>query len=139
MEFSFLTPPPFHFGWIVFAFLALYRPTDYVYKIWLSLLQGQGFTFFDPPPHFGRLVFAFLALYRHPDYVYKIWLSLLQGHGFTFFTGGEPDLELQQRDRERERERENEELLYLGRGNRKAEEMSQTRRASQPATLPLIL
>ena len=41
-------PPPRHFGWLVFAFLALYRPTDYVYKIWLSLLQGQEFT--SPPP-----------------------------------------------------------------------------------------
>ena len=57
MGFLFLTPPPppRHFGWIVFEFLALYRPTDYVYKIWLSLLQGQEFT---PPPlgvFFGEL------------------------------------------------------------------------------------
>ena len=52
MEFSFLTPTlPRHFEWIVFAFLPLYRPPDYVYKIWLSLLQGQGFTFFSPHPH----------------------------------------------------------------------------------------
>ena len=62
MEFPFLTPPPHHFGWIVFAFLALYRPTDYVYKIWFSLVQGQEFSFFDPPLRFGWLVFAFLAL-----------------------------------------------------------------------------
>ena len=80
------TPTPRHFGWIVFAFLALYRPPDYVYKIWFSLAQGQEFSFFDPPPHFGWLVFAFLALYRPPDYVYKIWLSLLQGQGFIFFS-----------------------------------------------------
>ena len=45
-------PPPRHFGLIVFAFLALYRPTDYVYKILFSLVQGQEFSFFDPsPPH----------------------------------------------------------------------------------------
>ena len=84
--FIFNPPPPRHFGWIVFAFLALYRPPDYVYKIWFSLVQGQEFSFFDPPPHFGCLVFAFLALYRPTDYVYKIWLSLLQGQGFTFFS-----------------------------------------------------
>ena len=53
MEFSFLTLPPRHFGWIIFAFLGLYRPPDYVIKIWLSLLQGQGFTFFSPPPPWG--------------------------------------------------------------------------------------
>ena len=46
-------PPPRHFGWIVFAFLALYRPTDYVYKIWFILVQGQEFSFFDPPPILG--------------------------------------------------------------------------------------
>ena len=51
--FVFNPPPPRHFEWIVFAFLALYRPTDYIYKIWLSLLQGQGFTFFSPHPTFG--------------------------------------------------------------------------------------
>ena len=90
MEFSFLTPPPRHFGWIVFAFLALYRPTDYVYKIWFSLVQGQEFSFFDPLPHFGWIVFSFLALYRSTDYVYKIWLSLLQGQGFTFFSPHPP-------------------------------------------------
>ena len=78
-------PPPRHFGWIVFAFLALYRPPDYIYKIWFSLVQRQAFSFFAPP-HFGWLFFAFLALYRPPDYVYKIWLSLLQGQGFTFFS-----------------------------------------------------
>ena len=49
--FIFSPPPhPRHFGWIVFAFLALYRPTDYVYKIWFSLVQGQEFTFFHSPP-----------------------------------------------------------------------------------------
>ena len=50
--FSF-NPPPRHFGWIVFAILALYRPTDYVYKIWFSFVQGQEFTFFFTPPPFG--------------------------------------------------------------------------------------
>ena len=46
-------PPPQFGGGLVFAFLVLYRPPDYVYKIWLSLLQGQGFTFFSPHPPFG--------------------------------------------------------------------------------------
>ena len=50
-------PPPSHFGWLVFAFIALYRPPDYVYKIWFSLVQGQEFSFFDPPPRFW--VFSF--------------------------------------------------------------------------------
>ena len=86
--FIFWLPP--HFRWLVFTFLALYRPTDYVYKIWFSLVQGQEFSFFDPPPHFGLLVFAFLALYRNPDYVYKIWLRLLQGQGFIFFSPHPP-------------------------------------------------
>ena len=45
--------PPLHFGWIVFAFLALYRPPDYVYKICFSLVQGQEFSFFDPRPILG--------------------------------------------------------------------------------------
>ena len=58
MEFSFFDPPP-HFGWSVFAFLALYRPTDYVYKIWLSLLQGQEFTFFHPPLPLGGFLGEF--------------------------------------------------------------------------------
>ena len=50
MEFSFFNPLPRHFGWIVFAFLALYRPTDYVYKIWFSLVQGKELSFLNPPP-----------------------------------------------------------------------------------------
>ena len=59
-EIFIFNPPPRHFGWIVFAFLALYRPTDYVYKIWLSLLQGQEFTFFHPtPPPLGGFLGEF--------------------------------------------------------------------------------
>ena len=38
-RFSFFYPP-LHFGWLVFAFLAFWRPTDYVYKIWSSLVEG---------------------------------------------------------------------------------------------------
>ena len=86
-----LTPPPRHFGSIVFAFLALHRPTDYVYKIWFSLVQGQEFSFLTPL-HFGWLVFAFLSLYRPTDYVYKIWFSLVQGQEFSFFDPPPPIL-----------------------------------------------
>ena len=53
------TPHPRHFGRLVFTFLALYRPTDYVFKIWLSLLQGQKFTFFPPPPPLGGFLGEF--------------------------------------------------------------------------------
>ena len=52
-EWNFHFNPPRPFGWKIFAFLALYRPTDYVYKIWFSLVQGQEFSFFDPPPILG--------------------------------------------------------------------------------------
>ena len=48
-----------NFGRLVFAFLDFWGPTDYVYKIWLSLVQETRFSFFDPSPHFGRLVFPF--------------------------------------------------------------------------------
>ena len=34
---------------LVFAFLVFWDRTDYVYQIWLSLLKGPRFLFFDPP------------------------------------------------------------------------------------------
>ena len=63
MNFHFLTPPPF--GWLVFAFLALYRPTDYAYKIWFSLVQGREFSFFDPPPILGGCFCVSSSLKAH--------------------------------------------------------------------------
>ena len=36
-------------GGVVFAFLDFQEPTDYVYKIWLSLLKWPRFLFFDCP------------------------------------------------------------------------------------------
>ena len=70
---------------LVFAFSDYWGSSDYVYKIWLSLVQEPRFSFFTPPPsHFGRFVFAFLDFWGPTDYVYKIWLNLIQGHRFLF-------------------------------------------------------
>ena len=43
---------PADFGWLVFAFLSFWRATEYVYKIWLSLIQRDRIFIIDPPPHF---------------------------------------------------------------------------------------
>ena len=37
-RFTFFIPP--HFGRLVFELLVFWGPTDYVYKIWLCLVQG---------------------------------------------------------------------------------------------------
>ena len=93
-RFSFFEPPPLlppHFG-LVFAYLDFWGPTDYVYKIWLSLVNGQDFHFLTPPPHFARLVFAFLDFWGPTNYVYKIWLSLLKRPRFFIFNPPPPPL-----------------------------------------------
>ena len=76
-----------HVGGLVFAFFNYWGPTDYVYKICLSLVQGPRFSFYDPTPplYFGRLVFKLLYFSGPTDYVYKIWLSLLKWRRFVFF------------------------------------------------------
>ena len=50
LDFHYFAPPPLHFGRLVFTFFDFWKPTDCVYKIWLSLLTWPRFLFFDPPP-----------------------------------------------------------------------------------------
>ena len=50
---TFITPPP-HLGQLVLAFLVFWGPTDYVYKIWLSLLKWPRFLYFGPPKKYFR-------------------------------------------------------------------------------------
>ena len=56
-KFSFFGPPA-HFGWLFFAFLAFCRATDYVYKIWLSLVERTRIFIFEPPPQFWVVSFC---------------------------------------------------------------------------------
>ena len=47
----------FHFEWLVFAFLAFCGPTEYVYKVWLSLVRNSRILIFhNPSPHFEWLL-----------------------------------------------------------------------------------
>ena len=48
LDFHFLTPLSPHFGLFVFAFLVFWGPTNYPFKIWLSLLKWPRFLFFGP-------------------------------------------------------------------------------------------
>ena len=52
-HFHFLPPP--HFGWLFFAFLAIWGSTKYVYKIWLSLVQRARILIFAHPPFFRQI------------------------------------------------------------------------------------
>ena len=69
-----------HVGRLLFAFLDYWVCTDYVYKIWLSLVQGSRIS---PSPHFGRLVVAFLVFWG-PLIMYTkfgwVWYKSLEFH-----------------------------------------------------------
>ena len=51
-----------HIGGLVFAFLDCWGPSDYVYKIWLSLDRGIDFDFLLRPPPFWAVSFWIFRL-----------------------------------------------------------------------------
>ena len=73
---GFIFCPPPHFGRLVFAFLVFWWSTDYVYKIWLSLVQGPRFSFLPPPPFWAVSFCIFSLLVVH-------WLIMYTKFGWV--------------------------------------------------------
>ena len=82
-RFSSLTPLS-HFGWSVFAFLAFWRPTDYVYKIWLSLVERARIFIFAPPFFLSAIILKKKYIYI-PYVLFKNILRFCSSLIFSFF------------------------------------------------------